>query len=154
MKNETRTLKEVVIYCDGSCKGNPGPGGWASIMIYRGKRKILTGYSKETTNNIMELTCAVRALEQLKEPCIVALYSDSSYLVKGMTEWLPNWKEKNWKNSHKKAVKNQELWRKLDMLNQKHTIYWQWVKGHDGHPENEECDRLAKAAIMKHLSKI
>ena len=151
MKNETRTLKEVVIYCDGSCKGNPGPGGWASIMIYRGKRKVFTGYSKETTNNIMELTCAVRALEQLKEPCIVALYSDSSYLVKGMTEWLPNWKEKHWKNSQKKPVKNQELWRKLDMLNLKHTIYWQWVKGHDGHPENEECDRLAKYEIKKHV---
>jgi len=94
MKNETKILKEVVIYCDGSCKGNPGPGGWASILIYRGKRKILTGYAQETTNNIMELTCALKALEALRESCTVALYSDSVYLVKGMTEWIQNWKRK------------------------------------------------------------
>ena len=151
MKNETKILKEVVIYCDGSCKGNPGPGGWAAILIYRGKRKILAGFTRETTNNIMELTCAIKALEKLKEPCTVALYSDSVYLVKGMTEWIQNWKEKDWKNSKKKRVKNLELWQQLDTLSKKHNVYWQWVKGHDGHPENEECDRRAKAEIKKHI---
>jgi len=151
MKNETKILKEVVIYCDGSCKGNPGPGGWAAILIYRGTRKILTGFARETTNNIMELTCAIKALEKLKESCTVALYSDSVYLVKGMTEWIRNWKEKDWKNSKKKRVKNLELWQQLDTLSKKHNVYWQWVKGHDGHPENEECDRRAKAEIKKHI---
>lgn len=143
--------KEVIIYCDGSCKGNPGPGGWSAIMVYRGKRKILTGFERETTNNIMELTCAIKALEQLKESCAVVLYSDSIYLVKGMTEWIQNWKRNGWKNSQKKIIKNIQLWKQLDVLNQKHTIHWQWIKGHDGHPENEECDRLAKEAIKNNL---
>jgi len=151
MKNENKILKEVIIYCDGSCKGNPGPGGWASILVYRGKRKILTGFARETTNNIMELTCAVKALEALKEPCTVVVYSDSTYLVKGMTEWIQNWKEKQWKNSQKKLIKNLELWHQLDRFAQKHTIYWQWLKGHEGHPENEECDRLAKNEIKKRM---
>ncbi len=151
MKNENKILKEVIIYCDGSCKGNPGPGGWASILVYRRKRKILTGFARETTNNIMELTCAVKALEALKEPCTVVVYSDSTYLVKGMTEWLQNWKEKQWKNSQKKLIKNLELWQQLDRFAKKHTIYWQWLKGHEGHPENEECDRLAKNEIKKRL---
>ncbi len=151
MKNENKTRKEVIIYCDGSCKGNPGPGGWASILIYRGKRKILTGYAQETTNNIMELTCALKALEALRESCTVVVYSDSTYLVKGMTEWIQNWKEKNWKNSQKKLIKNLELWQQLDRFAQKHTIYWQWLKGHEGHPENEECDRLAKFEIKKRI---
>jgi ribonuclease HI len=151
MKKEQVNLKEVIIYCDGSCKGNPGPGGWASILIYRGKRKILTGFARETTNNIMELTCAVRALEALKEPCTVVVYSDSTYLVKGMTEWIQNWKEKQWKNSQKKLIKNIEIWQQLDRIAQKHTIYWQWIKGHEGHPENEECDRLAKNEIKKRI---
>jgi len=151
MKKEQVNLKEVIIYCDGSCKGNPGPGGWASILIYRGKRKILTGFARETTNNIMELTCAVKALEALKEPCTVVVYSDSTYLVKGMTEWIQNWKEKRWKNSQKKLIKNLELWQQLDRSAQKHTIYWQWLKGHEGHPENEECDRLAKNEIKKRI---
>ncbi|TSA28683.1 ribonuclease HI [bacterium] len=151
MKKENKILKEVVIYCDGSCKGNPGPGGWAAILIYRGKRKILTSFAKETTNNIMELTCAIKALEKLKEPCTVALYSDSTYLVKGMTEWMQKWKEKGWKNSKKKQIKNLELWQQLERLAQKHNIYWQWLKGHEGHPENEECDRLAKYQIKKHI---
>lgn len=151
MKKEQVNLKEVIIYCDGSCKGNPGPGGWASILVYRGKRKILTGFERETTNNIMELTCAVKALEALKEPCTVVVYSDSTYLVKGMTEWIQNWKEKRWKNSQKKLIKNLELWQQLDRSAQKHTIYWQWLKGHEGHPENEECDRLAKNEIKKRI---
>lgn len=151
MKNENKILKEVIIYCDGSCKGNPGPGGWAAILIYRGKRKILTGFARETTNNIMELTCAVKALEALKEPCTVVVYSDSTYLVKGITEWMQNWKEKKWKNSQKKLIKNLELWQQLDIFAQKHTIYWQWLKGHEGHPENEECDRLAKNEIKKRM---
>ena len=151
MKKEQVNLKEVIIYCDGSCKGNPGPGGWAAILIYRGKRKILTGFERETTNNIMELTCAVKALEALKEPCTVVVYSDSTYLVKGMTEWIQNWKERRWKNSQKKLIKNLELWQQLDRIAQKHTIYWQWIKGHEGHPENEECDRLAKNEIKKRI---
>ena len=134
---------------DGCCKGNPGPGGYGCIIKYKGKVKEIKGTSASTTNNIMELTAALVALEQLKEPCEVELTTDSQYLVKGMKEWIFDWIEKGWINSSKEPVKNQNLWKALLKMSKTHKISWFWVKGHAGHPENERCDELANQALAE-----
>jgi ribonuclease HI len=140
-------MKKVEIFTDGACKGNPGPGGYGIILRFQGQCKELNGFENVTTNNRMELMGAIIALSQLKEPCDVDLYSDSQYLSKGITEWLPAWKARGWKTASKKPVQNQDLWQQIDRLNQVHKIQWKWVRGHTGHPENERCDFLANQAI-------
>jgi len=140
-------MKEVEIFTDGACRGNPGPGGWAAILRFQGKEKEIYGAKPETTNNQMELQAAIEALSCLKEPCVVALTTDSEYVRKGITEWLEGWKAKGWRTSQRQPVKNQEYWQLLDILNRKHTVSWHWVKGHTGHPENERADALANLAI-------
>jgi ribonuclease HI len=137
----------TTIYTDGSCLGNPGPGGWAAIIQSANDKHVLQGYAPQTTNNRMELFAAIKALEYLTTPTQVALYTDSQYLRLGITEWISNWKKRNWKNSQNKPVKNRDLWELLDTAQQQHRIEWHWVKGHSGHPENEEVDQLARAII-------
>ncbi|MBQ9992082.1 MAG: ribonuclease HI [Firmicutes bacterium] len=142
--------KEVIIYSDGACSGNPGPGGWGTVLIYGAHRKELSGFEPQTTNNRMELRAALEGLQALKEPCSVKLYSDSAYLVRGFNEgWLANWLKNGWKNSKKEPVENQELWKALYEMSQKHKIEWIKVKGHAGNPENERCDKLATTAIKE-----
>jgi len=143
--------EKVEIYTDGACQGNPGPGGWGTILRYKGVEKELSGYAPATTNNRMELQAAIEGLKALKRASRVDLYTDSQYLRNGITEWLPQWKQKNWRLSSKKPVKNQDLWEELDTLSQGHTIRWHWVRGHQGHPENERADALARDAIKKNL---
>lgn len=138
----------VTIYTDGGCEPNPGRGGWAAILVSGGHSKEISGSEKDTTNNRMELTAAIRALESLNKKCVVNLYTDSQYLKQGVTEWMPNWKKRNW-NRKGGELKNIDLWQTLDDLIQKHSIHWHWVKGHAGHPENERCDRLVSRAINK-----
>lgn len=135
--------KRVEIFTDGACSGNPGPGGWGALLRFDGFEKELKGGAAETTNNRMELTAALKALEALKRPCRVDLYTDSTYLRNGITEWLPRWQEKGWKTAAKKPVKNADLWRELDAAITRHEIEWHWVRGHAGHPENERADQLA-----------
>lgn len=135
----------VMIYTDGSCLGNPGPGGWAAIMVWGETEKELTGSEADSTNNRMELTAAIMALEALKRPMPVTLVSDSSYLKDGITRWINGWKRNGWKTAAKKPVANQDLWQRLDRAIEGHEIDWQWVKGHAGHPMNERCDQLARA---------
>lgn len=137
----------VTIHTDGACRGNPGPGGWGAVLEAGGSRKTLHGGETLTTNNRMELTAVIRALAALKRPCRVTLYSDSQYVLNGITEWLPNWKRRGWKTAAKKPVLNADLWQALDTEAARHTIDWQWVKGHSGHPGNEEADRLANLGI-------
>lgn len=140
-------MKLVEIFTDGACRGNPGPGGWGALMRYQNKEKEIWGGQLETTNNQMELKAAIEALKLLKEPCEIVLTTDSQYVRKGITEWLANWKQKAWKNSQRKPVKNKELWQELDALAEPHQIHWHWVKGHSGHPENERADALANKGI-------
>jgi ribonuclease HI len=141
------TANTVVIYTDGACRGNPGPGGWGVILSYKGVVKELYGGEKETTNNRMELTAAIQGLEVLKKQCKVELNTDSKYVLQGITEWLPNWKKRGWKTAGNKPVKNEDLWRRLDAAGSKHTIEWKWVKGHSGHKENDRADELANLGI-------
>ncbi len=141
-------MSEIVeIFCDGACSGNPGPGGWGSILRFRGSEKELSGFEAQTTNNRMELTAAITALASLTRPCHVVLTTDSQYLVKGMTEWLAGWIRKGWVNSKKEPVLNRDLWEQLAELAKVHRIDWRWVRGHAGHVENERCDELARQAI-------
>lgn len=137
----------VEIYTDGACRGNPGPGGWGVLLRYNSQEKELWGGEADTTNNRMELMAAIRALEALKRPSQVKLYTDSIYVMKGITEWIHDWKRKGWRTADKKAVKNADLWRQLDELRAKHDIEWHWVRGHAGHPENERADQLANKGI-------
>ena len=138
----------VEIFTDGACSGNPGIGGWGAILRYKETEKELSGGELETTNNRMELTAVIQALSALNKSCNISLYTDSQYVMKGITEWLDNWKKNSWKTSNKKqAVKNVDLWQQLDELVQKHEIRWIWVKGHNGHAENERCDALARAEV-------
>ena len=137
----------VEIYTDGACRGNPGPGGWGVLLIAGSRRKTLHGGEPETTNNRMELTAAIEALNALKRPCRVNLHTDSRYVMHGITEWLKNWKARGWQTASKKPVKNQDLWKALDAAQQRHDIAWKWVKGHEGDPGNEEADALANRGI-------
>ena len=138
---------KVEIFTDGACRGNPGPGGWGALLRSGTTEKPLYGGEPDTTNNRMELTAAIEALRALKRPCKGALTTDSQYVRKGITEWLPNWKKRNWKTAAKAPVKNADLWRALDELAAKHDIEWHWVKGHSGHRENELADALANRGI-------
>lgn len=137
----------IVIYTDGACRGNPGPGGWGVVLSCKGSEKELYGGEPQTTNNRMELMAAIKALEALKGSCKIRLSSDSQYVLKGITEWLPNWKKRNWQTAAKKPVKNADLWRRLDAAILIHDIEWVWVKGHSGDPGNEQADRLANLGI-------
>jgi ribonuclease HI len=138
---------KVEIYSDGACSGNPGPGGWGSVLLYNGHRRELSGGERQTTNNRMELMAVIQALETLKRPCEVIVHTDSTYVMKGMTEWLAQWKKRDWRTADRKPVKNQDLWQRLDELAARHRIEWQWVKGHAGHPGNERADALANRGI-------
>jgi len=143
---------KVIIYTDGACDPNPGPGGWAAILRYNGQEKVLTGNDPHSTNNRMELQAAISALEALHEPCRVELYTDSTYLKRGITEWLPNWIARGWRKSNRKAVLNADLWRKLHALTKQHDVHWHWVRGHSGDRQNERVDRLAYQAIQHRRS--
>ena len=140
----------VEIFTDGACSGNPGVGGWGAILRYKDIEKELSGGEENTTNNRMELMAVIMALSVLKTKCNISLYTDSKYVMNGITEWLANWKSNNWQTSNKKqAVKNIDLWQRLDELTQQHEIRWLWVKGHNGHHENERCDALARSEVAK-----
>ncbi len=138
---------EVTIYTDGACSGNPGPGGWGAVLISGDKEKDLNGGEADTTNNRMELMGAIEALKALKKPCKVDLYTDSTYVRKGIMEWIHSWKKNGWRTADKKPVKNADLWQMLEEEAKKHAITWHWVKGHSGHPLNERADELARAGI-------
>ena len=139
----------VTVFTDGACSGNPGPGGWGAILMSGGHRKELRGSEANTTNTRMELSAAIGALEALRKPSIVALHTDSNYLKDGITKWIFGWKRNGWKTADKKPVKNEDLWKRLDLALKTHTIEWHWVKGHAGHPENERADELARLAISE-----
>ena len=145
--NQDQPGEVVEIFCDGACSGNPGPGGYGAILRCQGRTKEISGGETPTTNNRMELTAAIEALRQLTRPCRVILTTDSQYLVKGMTEWITGWQRKGWQNSKKEPVVNRDLWETLLELAQRHSIEWRWVRGHNGHSENERCDTLAREAI-------
>ena len=141
-------MQRIEIFTDGACSGNPGAGGWGAILRYKDIEKEMSGGEKETTNNRMEMTAVINALKALKRPCNITIYTDSKYVLEGVNEWLPNWKKNGWKTSNKKSdVKNVDLWQELDSLLPQHEIRWVWVKGHNGHPENERVDTLARNAI-------
>jgi len=142
-------MNKVEIFTDGACKGNPGPGGWGAILRYGTTEKEIYGASKNTTNNIMELTAVIESLKNLNKPCELIITTDSKYVKNGITEWIHNWKKNGWRTAAKKEVKNKELWIELDSLIQIHSVSWDWVKGHSGHPENERADLLANIAIEK-----
>jgi ribonuclease HI len=142
----TTQLPEVTIYTDGACSGNPGPGGWGVLLRFGKHEKALSGGEKDTTNNRMELQAALEALRALREPCRVTLFTDSEYLKKGITEWLPNWKQRNWRRKGGKLA-NVDLWMKLDQEMERHEIHWRWVRGHAGNSFNERVDHLARNAI-------
>jgi len=139
--------EKIQIYSDGACRGNPGPGGWGTLLIDNGSEKELNGAEEESTNNRMELMGAISGLEALTKESEVVLTTDSQYVIKGITEWMDGWKSRGWKTAAKKPVKNEDLWRRLDKACQPHEIDWQWVKGHSGHEENDRVDQLANKAI-------
>lgn len=139
----------VEIYTDGACSGNPGPGGWGSVLLYRGHRRELSGSERETTNNRMELMAVIRALETLKRPCRVKIHTDSVYVMKGTTEWLDQWKRRGWRTADRKPVKNMDLWQRLETALEPHDVRWRWVRGHSGDKENERADELARQAIHR-----
>lgn len=139
--------KKITMYTDGACSGNPGPGGWGVILVYNHHEKELSGAEENTTNNRMEMMAAIRGLEELKTPCHVDVYTDSTYVQKGISEWLPAWKKNNWRTADKKPVKNLELWQRLDDIAAQHDVRWHWVRGHDGHAYNERADKIARDAI-------
>ena len=151
MNSEEIIIQAVEIYADGACKGNPGPGGWGAWLQYDGKEKSIHGGEAITTNNRMELTAVIRALEVLKRPCSVKIYTDSVYVQKGMTEWIISWKSRNWRTADKKPVKNDDLWKALDARASQHKIEWIWVKGHAGNMGNEKADALANLGVAAFL---
>lgn len=142
-------MKHIIIYTDGACSGNPGPGGWGALLQYNGHERELYGSEKESTNNRMEIMAAVEALRALKEPCIVDLYTDSIYVRDGISKWIDGWKYNGWKTAAKKTVKNMELWQALDDARQRHKVTWHWIKGHAGHSENERVDALARQGVAQ-----
>lgn len=142
-------MKQVEIYTDGACSGNPGPGGWGAILVYGDKVKEMSDGCAHTTNNQMEMLACIKALRALKERCDVVLTTDSKYVKDGITSWIVGWKKRNWKNAKGQPVKNKDLWLQLDELVTKHNVRWKWVKGHSGHPMNERADQLATSAIVK-----
>ena len=139
-------MKRVDLFTDGACKGNPGPGGWGALLRLGSHEKEMSGGEPDTTNNRMEMTAAIRGLEALIEPCEVDLFTDSKYLIDGITKWVHGWKKRGWINASKKPVRNADLWHELIALTDRHRVEWHWVKGHSGHPENERVDRLASDA--------
>ncbi len=139
--------EQVVIYTDGACRGNPGPGGWGAVLQFRDASREIYAGEQQTTNNRMELMAAIMALEALKKNCTVALHTDSKYVLHGITEWMDNWKKRGWKTAAKKPVKNVDLWRRLDSAIEKHEINWTWVKGHSGDTGNEKADMLANRGV-------
>lgn len=143
----SKKTTSTVIYTDGACSGNPGPGGWGALLIHGDAEKELCGGAEDTTNNRMELTAAIEALNALKRPCKVDLYTDSTYVRSGITEWIHGWKAKGWRNAAKKPVKNADLWQQLDAATERHDINWHWVKGHAGDPGNERADALANQGM-------
>lgn len=145
-------MKKLTVFTDGACLGNPGPGGWACLLCYRGRTREMWGSAPETTNNRMELTAAVKALEALREPCEVELTTDSNYLKNGITSWIKNWKRNGWRTASKKPVLNQDLWKQLDEQVARHQTVWKWTKGHAAHAENNRCDELASAAARRQSS--
>jgi ribonuclease HI len=142
---------QVVIYTDGACSGNPGPGGWGAVMLYGASRKEICGGEAGTTNNRMELMAAIQALEALTKPCKVELHTDSTYVMKGISEWIHNWKRRGWRTADGKPVKNDDLWRRLDEARSRHDVSWRWVKGHAGHELNERADELARQGLKDAL---
>lgn len=147
-------MKKIRLITDGSCLGNPGPGGWACILKYNEHIKEMYGYEPQTTNNRMELTAAVRGLRALKEPCEVTVVTDSEYVKNGITKWVVGWKRNGWKTSNKEPVKNKELWEELDRETARHKAQWQWTKGHADDEENNRCDELAQAAARQQIQKL
>ncbi|MDP1696285.1 MAG: ribonuclease HI [Xanthomonadaceae bacterium] len=139
-------MKQVEIHTDGACLGNPGPGGWGVLLRCDGRERELSGNEPDTTNNRMELMAAIKALEALSTPCAAVLHTDSQYVQKGFTEWLAGWQRRGWKTAAGEPVKNKDLWQRLSAAAAPHTVQWQWVRGHNGHPENERVDELARAA--------
>ncbi|WP_133498297.1 ribonuclease HI [Cognatilysobacter terrigena] len=148
MNESLNDLKAVQIHTDGACVGNPGPGGWGALLRYKAKERELSGGEAATTNNRMELMAAIRALETLTEACTVDLYTDSQYVRQGITEWMPGWVRRNWKTAGGDPVKNRDLWERLHAATQRHRISWHWVKGHNGDPDNERVDALARAQAL------
>lgn len=144
-------MDKVQIFTDGACRGNPGPGGWGAILRFGEHERELYGAERVTTNNRMELLAAIHALEALKRPCEAVVTTDSEYVRRGITEWLPQWKRRGWKTASKQPVKNQDLWERLERAAQPHRLQWEWIRGHSGHPENERADRLANRAIDEML---
>jgi ribonuclease HI len=140
-------MKKVEIWTDGACRGNPGPGGWGALLRYGDRERELWGGEDPSTNNRMELTAAIRALDALRAPCQVELHTDSEYVRRGITEWLPRWKQNGWRTADRKPVKNAELWQLLEQAAARHAVNWHWVRGHSGHPENERADALANRGI-------
>lgn len=143
----------VELYTDGACSGNPGPGGWGAILRFKDKERELKGGEAPTTNNRMEMMAVIQGLTALKRPCTVAIYTDSEYVKKGMTEWIRGWKARGWKTADKKPVKNEDLWRALDEAAARHQVSWHWVRGHSGHPENERADQLAREGAKEAAGK-
>lgn len=144
---DSKTAKAVLVYSDGACSGNPGPGGWAAILKYGEHVREISGGQGHTTNNQMELTAAVEALRALKDRCQVQFFTDSEYVRQGITDWIKRWKSNGWRTASKKPVQNRSLWEALDAEASRHDIEWRWLRGHSGHPENERCDELARAEI-------
>ncbi len=140
-------MKKVTIYTDGACRGNPGPGGWGAWLQYEDHSREMHGGERDTTNNRMELMAAIKGLEVLKSACNVELYTDSKYVLQGITQWMPDWKKRGWKTAAKKPVKNVDLWKQLDQQVSRHRVQWHWVKGHNGDPGNEKADQLANLGI-------
>ena len=147
MTKQKNSEPTVEIYTDGACSGNPGPGGWGGLLLFRGSEKELSGGDPDTTNNRMEMMAVICSLESLKRSCPVIIHTDSVYVMKGMTEWITQWKKRNWKTAGKKPVKNVDLWQRLEAAVDAHSVEWRWVKGHSGNPGNERADELACMAI-------